>query len=79
MALIKCPECGKDLSSMALSCPHCGFQKRATNSQQVVTTSGATGKFLDPMSNARSCLGCIGLIVIGAIVIFILGVIASLS
>lgn len=25
MALIKCPECNKDVSSSALSCPNCGF------------------------------------------------------
>jgi predicted amidophosphoribosyltransferase len=24
MALIKCPECGKEISSDAESCPHCG-------------------------------------------------------
>jgi hypothetical protein len=26
MALIKCPECTKEVSSSAVSCPHCGFQ-----------------------------------------------------
>lgn len=25
MALIKCPECGKDVSTAAAACPHCGF------------------------------------------------------
>ena len=25
MALIKCPECGKEISDKAVSCPHCGF------------------------------------------------------
>ncbi len=25
MALEKCPECGKEMSSTALTCPHCGF------------------------------------------------------
>lgn len=25
MALIQCPECGKDVSDMANSCPNCGF------------------------------------------------------
>ncbi len=24
MALIKCEECGKEISSEALTCPHCG-------------------------------------------------------
>jgi predicted amidophosphoribosyltransferase len=25
MALINCPECNKEISDMAESCPHCGF------------------------------------------------------
>ena len=25
MALIKCPECGKEISDKAASCPNCGF------------------------------------------------------
>lgn len=25
MAIIKCPECGKDISDQAVSCPHCGY------------------------------------------------------
>lgn len=28
MALIKCPECGKMVSSMAKACPNCGFPIR---------------------------------------------------
>lgn len=26
MALIKCPECNKEVSSSAVSCPHCGYE-----------------------------------------------------
>lgn len=25
MALVQCPECGKDVSSEAVGCPHCGY------------------------------------------------------
>ena len=25
MALIKCPECGREVSDKALSCPNCGY------------------------------------------------------
>ena len=25
MALIKCPECGRDVSTSAEACPHCGY------------------------------------------------------
>ena len=27
MALIKCPECGNDISDKAKKCPHCGYDK----------------------------------------------------
>lgn len=33
MALINCPECGKQISDKALSCPNCGFPIQ-TNSQE---------------------------------------------
>lgn len=26
MSLIKCPECEKEISDKAFSCPHCGYQ-----------------------------------------------------
>lgn len=25
MALVKCPECGKEISNSANKCPHCGY------------------------------------------------------
>ena len=28
MALIKCPECNKEVSDRAVTCPHCGYQLR---------------------------------------------------
>ena len=34
MALIKCPECGKEVSTAAKTCPHCGYplkEQTATN------------------------------------------------
>lgn len=33
MALIKCPECGNDVSTEASACPKCGFPIREKNSQ----------------------------------------------
>lgn len=35
MALIKCPECSKEISNTAVSCPHCGY---GINQAPVVTT-----------------------------------------
>lgn len=33
MALIKCPECGKDISDKAPACIHCGFPLRLIKSE----------------------------------------------
>ncbi|MGH7481770.1 MAG: zinc ribbon domain-containing protein [Longimicrobiales bacterium] len=30
MALVKCPECGKEVSSSAGTCPHCGYTLATT-------------------------------------------------
>lgn len=30
MALINCPECGKEVSLTAVSCPHCGYVVKKT-------------------------------------------------
>lgn len=34
MALIKCPECGKEISDTAKSCPNCGFQIKSKSSKR---------------------------------------------
>lgn len=36
MALMECPECGKQVSTRAAACPHCGFPL----SREVVTAEG---------------------------------------
>ena len=32
MSIIKCPECGKEVSSSAPTCPHCGYPLKKTTS-----------------------------------------------
>ncbi|MFQ7000483.1 MAG: ribosomal protein L7/L12 [Clostridium sp.] len=34
MALIKCPECGKEISDKALACIHCGFPLKEINKEE---------------------------------------------
>ena len=34
MALIKCPECGKEVSDKAAACPNCGFPVCGTSECQ---------------------------------------------
>lgn len=67
MALIRCPDCGREVSDAAAACPNCA---RPLASAHVQTTKGATGKFLDPAENARGCLRMILLLFL----IFLAGV-----
>ena len=39
MALIKCPECGKEVSDRAPACIHCGFPLSTTSNTTTTTTS----------------------------------------
>lgn len=41
MALIKCPECGKEISDAAESCPNCGYPIKG---QQQIGDSDGLGK-----------------------------------
>lgn len=40
MAMIKCRECGKEISSMAETCPHCGAKTRFGVKQQEAKANG---------------------------------------
>ena len=41
MALVQCPECGKEVSDQALSCPNCGYVMQKAESIEPVTTKSA--------------------------------------
>lgn len=38
MALVKCKECGKELSDKAKICPHCGYRKQKTITKKTILT-----------------------------------------
>lgn len=38
MALMSCPECGKEISDAARSCPHCGYAMREAATNQIKRT-----------------------------------------
>lgn len=38
MALMSCPECGKEISDAARSCPHCGYSIREAAASQIKRT-----------------------------------------
>ena len=73
MALTKCPECSKEISSQAVSCPHCGFPlgttpKESAQIEQPNTeampksTPASPSPKPTPGSGCRGCLSVILLI-----------------
>ncbi len=67
MALIKCPECGKEISSKAVACPSCGnpiASKRQAQPNTIWTTP----------STSFGCLTVIGIIIILIMLIMIVSV-----
>lgn len=57
MALIKCPECGQEISDTAKSCPHCGYKtKKSINPETIAKCIRITSILI--------CIG-IAMVVIG--------------
>ena len=79
MALIKCPECGHELSSSAPVCPNCGYsfmfapptKSRATTNLLVLLTGAIVSVF---MSN----IGWVGFLIGGIIVEVVITAITTL-
>ena len=60
MALIKCPECGQDISDKALACPHCGCPMNASAQAQEQTdllTSLGINKYGEPINASAQVQG----------------------
>ena len=51
MALIKCPECGKEISDKATSCIHCGYPLHTSELQQKSISSKTINKTIPFFSN----------------------------
>lgn len=54
MALIKCPDCGRDVSTRAIECPHCGYplaKNKAVLDKQIPKSSKATPTSSTPKDN----------------------------
>lgn len=50
MALVKCPECGKEVSEHADACPQCGFPIRSIKSSNTIKIKLPTNPFDGPFS-----------------------------
>jgi len=44
MALIQCPECGKQVSDLAMACPGCGNPMQARTSQTIIRTQAVKSR-----------------------------------
>ena len=75
MALISCPECKKEISDQATSCPHCGFPiaKPKTDEPTLPAQSQQT------QTKSSSSKGCLTWIVAGGVVLILLMVIGDIS
>lgn len=80
MALIKCPECGKEFSDTANACPHCGYvmkKNTVTNATDLGKGIKEGLKGLNTMASPKKKSTCIKLSLI-PIVAFIVSMIAGL-
>lgn len=73
MALISCPECGKEISDAARSCPHCGYAIREASANQIRRTPLSAGT----PSRAFGIFLCAGgmVMILGSLLLMPLGVI----
>lgn len=57
MALIKCPECGKEISDKAIACPHCGFpiEKNSTEQKKIITDQPMPIQTTFPQMKCQFC------------------------
>ena len=55
MALISCPECGREISDKASACPHCGFPVNATEKSPVAVVNDIEEKPQTGSTTGNSC------------------------
>lgn len=70
MALIKCIECGKEISDSAKRCPHCGCD--AKKSVRAEREQQAQIAWENSSSREKSTISVIGIIIVLAVFVFLL-------
>ena len=73
MSLIKCPDCGKEISSHAESCPHCGYPLKKKKDYNVVDPI-VTGEF---ESKTIGAFISSGILTIAGIIVIIMGCVSK--
>ena len=79
MALIKCRECGKDVSDSATACPNCGYPLRTTEPAALATTADAPRADTPNVLIEQTSKSVKGDKLLGGIVVFVGGVILIFS
>lgn len=85
MALIKCPECGGQVSDQALTCPHCGYQVQKTEKNQAPANEGLKqesspseqGGEVRHNNKSKGGIGCLIAVVAVIFIVMIISVSAS--
>lgn len=76
MALVKCQDCGKEVSSAAVACPNCGFPIAATTGAAAATAApNETPKVLVEQTSKDIK----GNLMLGGLIVFVGGVILIFS
>lgn len=73
MALMQCPECGKDSSNKITACPHCGYPLVDVSELQQVNVALSKSRPMDPALKRKLLIGAIisAIVIIIAIISFI--------
>ena len=81
MALIKCPECGKEISDMATTCIYCGYPiktdvslQRTTSTQNVHSANKPTSQVNNSNNSSSGKGGCL----ITIVVVLLIGMLLSM-
>ncbi len=73
MALVKCPECSKEISNTATKCPHCGVNtKRVWKQQEQAEKNQKALEEWNNMTPSQKKWGIIVFVVIAIVVIFLI-------
>lgn len=81
MALIKCPECGKEISDKATSCPNCGCPSTDIEDAEKIndTTQGILALFLCVLGLIMAFIINDGILLIIPLIMFIISAILGIK
>lgn len=80
MALIKCPECGREISDRGRACPQCGYPLDEFHASETVQKVEVTSVKMKPVPKHKKKKACIiGGCVLGAVILIVGGIFVANS